>query len=56
MRAVDAGLYLCVGKARAHVADTVADEGVGPVGVVDIPGAMVNIKDLVGLGDSTKEG
>ena len=54
--AVDAGLYLCAGKARAHVADTVADEGVGPVGVVYVSRTMVNVEDLVGLGDGAKEG
>ena len=54
--AVDAGLYLRTGKARAHVADTVADEGVGPVGVVYVSRTMVNIEDLVGLGDGAKEG
>ena len=54
--AVDAGLDLCAGKARAHVAHAMVDEGVGPVGVVDVPGTMVDVEDLVGLGDGAKEG
>ena len=54
--AVDAGLDLGAGKARAHEAHAVVDEGVGPVGVVDVPGTMVDVEDLVGLGDGAKEG
>ena len=53
---VDTGLRFCSGQARAHVAHTVLNEGIGSVGVVDIPRAMVNIEDLVGLGDGAKEG
>ena len=53
---VDTDLRFCSGQARAHVAHTALNEGIGSVGVVDIPRAMVNIEDLVGLGDGAKEG
>lgn len=34
---------------------TVSDQGHGPIGVMDITGSMVNIKDLIRLRNSTKQ-
>ncbi len=53
-RAINTGLAFDPRQHRAHAVQTVADEGIGPIGVVDITGAMVNIKDLVSLPTVTK--
>ena len=34
---------------------TVADEGIGPIGVVDITGPVVNVEDLVCQRNGTKQ-
>ena len=53
--AIDTGLYFDSGQYRVHTRQTVADEVVGPIGVVDVTGPVVNIKDLVCLGNGTKQ-
>ena len=54
-RAVDTCLYFDPRQCRAHTLQTVGDEGIGPIGVVDITGAVVNIKYLVCLRNGTKQ-
>ena len=53
--AVDTRLGLDPGQRRAHNVQTLADEGIGPIGVVDIPGAVVHIEDRVGLRHGAKQ-
>ena len=54
-RAVDTGLCFDPRQRRVHAVQTVADEGIGPIGVVDITGAVVNIENLVCLRNGTKQ-
>ena len=51
---VDAGFDFYMGRARAYLAHTVADECFGHVGVVDVTGVMMDIEDLVSPSDGTK--
>ena len=48
-RAIDTGLHSDSRPCRASAAHTRTDEGIGSIGVVDIPGAVVYVEDLVGL-------
>lgn len=54
-RAVDTGLHSDLRQRRMHALQTLPDEGIGPIGVVDIAGSVVNIEHLVGLCDGTKQ-
>jgi len=54
-RTVDTCLCFDPRQRRAHAMQTVADEGIGPIGVVDITGPVVNIEDLVCLRNGTKQ-
>ena len=55
-RTVDTCLCFDPRQRRAHAIQTVADEGIGPIGIVDIAGPVVNIEDLVCLHNGTKQG
>ena len=54
-RTVDTCLCFDPRQRRAHAMQTVADEGIGSIGVVDITGPVVNIEDLVCLRNGTKQ-
>jgi hypothetical protein len=53
--AVDACLYIDRWLSRAYAVQTVADKCICVIGVMDITGSVMNIEDLVCLGNCTKQ-
>ena len=54
-RTLDTCLCFDPRQRRAHAPQTLADEGIGPIGVVYITGPVVNIEDLVCMRNATKQ-
>ena len=52
--AVDPCLNFDPRQCRTHALETVGDEGIGPIGVVDVTGSVVGIQNLVCLRNGTK--